>query len=202
MISPSPALAALLSLLVMLCCVGPTACKKEEKVEPPQTNVIEEPKQVEPQGDPLEDAKMDATKHGDLTAIGRGDKARLVAANIESSQMQAQVRKPTTKSRRPEKHTGNLAAELISKEVRRYEGAMKACYERALKRSPGLKGKVQLTVVVDTDGSTKSARTRGISLQDDHVVRCMEGHAKKMRFPAPKGGSAQFNKVYAFKPEF
>ena len=201
MIRVSPRLTHLLALLVTSCCVGVTACK-EEKVEPPAPKVVEEPTEIAPPEDPLKDAKLDATKHGDLAAIDRSDKARLVAANIESAQMPAQVqKKPAKTSTRPTKHTGTLATDLIAREVRRYEGAMKACYERALKRSPGLKGKVQLTVVVGSDGSTKSATTRGLSLRDDTIVKCMEGHAKKMRFPAPKGGSASFNKVYAFKPE-
>ena len=137
--------------------------------------------------------------------MNRQGRATLIAGEIESAQKDdgraARARPPRVKGER-RGPSGKIDAKDAAKVFRRFEGAMKKCYERGLKKRPGIQGKVLLVVRVGSDGKVTQATARGRSLDDKVVQNCMESMAKRMEFPEPKGGVAQLKKPYNFKPDF
>ena len=174
--------------------------EKKEPVEEPKVEIKKEepkPKVEEPKVDPLEEAKKDAKDKGVEVAIGFMDRATLIAGLIEGMEKAPDTPKATIK-KTTVKATGRIDPKEASKVFRDYNGAMRKCYERALKRSPGLEGRVSLSLLVGSNGTVKSASTRGLN---SDVGKCMKLVAKRMKFPAPKGGAAKINKPYNFTPD-
>ena len=91
---------------------------------------------------------------------------------------------------------GALDPSLVSKEVRTRIGAIKACYERALKRNPNLSGKVKVRWTITAAGTVSSVEIEEDNLGDNEVSSCIKGLVIRWRFPAPSGGSVDV--VYPF----
>lgn len=91
---------------------------------------------------------------------------------------------------------GELDPSLVSKEVRTRIGAIKACYERALKRNPSLSGKVKVRWTITAAGTVSSVEIEEDSMGDSEVSSCIKGLVSRWRFPAPSGGSVEV--VYPF----
>jgi outer membrane biosynthesis protein TonB len=175
-------------------------CEEEKLPEEPKVEVKKEepkPKVEEPEVDPLAEAKEDAKEKGVAVAIGFMDRATLIAGLVEGLNKAPDTPKATIK-RTTVKATGRIDPKEASKVFRDYNGAMRKCYERALKRSPGLEGRVTLSLLVGSSGAVKSASTRGLN---SDVGKCMKLVAKRMEFPPPKGGAAKINKPYTFTPD-
>ena len=56
---------------------------------------------------------------------------------------------------------GELDPSLVSKEVRTRIGAIKACYERSLKRNPNLSGKIKVRWTITAAGTVSCGGDRG-----------------------------------------
>jgi TonB family protein len=91
---------------------------------------------------------------------------------------------------------GELDPSLVSKEVRARIGAIKACYDRALKRNPNLSGKVKIRWTITAAGTVSSVEIEEDSMGDTEVSSCIRGLVSRWRFPAPSGGSVDV--VYPF----
>src|SRR5450631_2792892 len=91
---------------------------------------------------------------------------------------------------------GELDPSLVSKEVRTRIGAIKACYERALKRNPNLSGKVKVRWTITAAGTVSAVEIEEDSMGDSEVSSCIKGLVARWRFPAPSGGSVDV--VYPF----
>jgi hypothetical protein len=91
---------------------------------------------------------------------------------------------------------GELDPSLVSKEVRARLGAIKACYERALKRNPNLSGKIKVRWTITAAGTVSAVEIEEDSLGDSEVSSCIRGLVLRWRFPAPSGGSVDV--VYPF----
>ncbi len=91
---------------------------------------------------------------------------------------------------------GELDPSLVSKEVRTRIGAIKACYERALKRNPNLSGKVKVRWTITAAGTVSAVEIEEDSMGDNEVASCIKGLVSRWRFPAPSGGSVDV--VYPF----
>ncbi len=198
--------------IVCVCAIAfaATACdgcseKKAEKAQDlgapkEQDQGVAKEQDLGPKEDPLKEAKESAEKEGQLLAVTLGDTARLAASQIEAAQKKPTSTTTKTRIKTGDEAKGSIAAADANRVFRRFDGAMRKCYERALKKRPGLEGKVKLLVVVNTDGTVKSARASGISLKDSGVNNCMEALTPRMKFPKPKGGIAKIQKVYSFSP--
>ena len=153
--------------------------------------------------DPLKEAKADADTRGVDAAIALVDRANLVAADIEANAKGAvKPEGPKIKRTVEDKFKGKIDPREANKVFLNFDGAMKACYERSLKRNPGLEGQAMLTLRINADGSVMNAKASAISLKDATVFQCMETLTPKMKFPAPEGGPAIVQKTYTFKPAF
>lgn len=196
----------ILMLGMLVCSMAACSGDKKNDTKPDMAKKVEAAPpeaapDMKPPEDPLKEAKANAEELSMTVAVGRNDIATLAASNIEAAiKNQGSGKKPKPRVA-VTKETGKIDASAANKVFRKFDGAMKKCYERALKASPGLEGKANLVVVVNNDGSVKSASARQGSLRSPMVSKCMEGLAKRMKFPAPKGGPARLSKGYKFSPE-
>jgi len=91
---------------------------------------------------------------------------------------------------------GELDPSLVSQEVHARIGAIKACYERALRRKPKLAGKVKMRWMITAAGTVSGVDIEEDSLGDAEVAACIKGLVGRWRFVAPAGGSVEV--IYPF----
>jgi len=95
---------------------------------------------------------------------------------------------------------GTIDAGVIAREIRRRMGAIRACYERELKRNPQLGGKIVVRFVIGANGAVTEAEVESNSMQDDAVAECIVMNIKRFRFAAPEGGSVEVSYPFVFQP--
>jgi len=95
---------------------------------------------------------------------------------------------------------GSIDAGVIARELRRRMGAIRACYERELKRNPRLGGKIVLRFVIGTNGAVREAEIESNTMGDDAVGECIVLNVKRFRFPVPEGGSVEVSYPFVFQP--
>jgi hypothetical protein len=94
---------------------------------------------------------------------------------------------------------GELDPGLVAKEVKSRLGAIKACYERALKRNPSLSGKVVIHWTITAAGTVSGADVEQDTLGDAEVSSCIKSLISRWRFPAPAGGSVDVSFPFVFQ---
>ncbi|HMI82522.1 MAG TPA: AgmX/PglI C-terminal domain-containing protein [Polyangiaceae bacterium] len=82
--------------------------------------------------------------------------------------------------------------------------AFRACYDKAVKAHPGIKGTYTLKFVVNPDGTVKSAEADSTK-SEIHAVdldTCAVGALKSLKFPPSKRGmESSVNYPFDFKPQ-
>jgi outer membrane biosynthesis protein TonB len=94
---------------------------------------------------------------------------------------------------------GELDPQLVVKEVRTRMGAIKACYERSLKRNPNLSGKIKVRWTITAAGTVSGVDIEEDSMGDAEVSSCIKGLVARWRFPAPSGGSVDVAFPFVFQ---
>ena len=94
---------------------------------------------------------------------------------------------------------GELDPAMVAKEVRTRLGAIKACYERALKRNPTLSGKVVIHWTITQAGTVSGVDVEQDTLGDAEVASCIKALVARWRFPAPSGGSVEVSFPFVFQ---
>jgi outer membrane biosynthesis protein TonB len=94
---------------------------------------------------------------------------------------------------------GQLDPGVVSKEVRSRLGAIKACYERALKRNPTLSGKVVVHWTITAAGTVSGIDIENDTMGDNEVSSCIKSLIARWRFPAPAGGSVEVSFPFVFQ---
>jgi hypothetical protein len=94
---------------------------------------------------------------------------------------------------------GELDPAMVAKEVRTRLGAIKACYERALKRNPTLSGKVVIHWTITQAGTVSGVDVESDTLGDAEVASCIKALVARWRFPAPSGGSVDVSFPFVFQ---
>ena len=95
--------------------------------------------------------------------------------------------------------TGLMDPGDVAKVVNRKLGAIKGCYEQALKRDPTLAGKVTIRFTISGSGKVTNARAVRNEL-GAQVGSCMERAFRRFRFPPPDGGTVTFEYPFLFTP--
>jgi TonB family protein len=95
---------------------------------------------------------------------------------------------------------GPLDPSLVVKEVRTRIGAIKACYERALKRNPNLSGRVKIRWTITAAGTVSNVEIEEDSMGDAEASSCMRGLVGRWRFVAPSGGPVGVVYPFIFEP--
>ena len=94
---------------------------------------------------------------------------------------------------------GELDPAMVAKEVRTRLGAIKACYERALKRNPNLSGKIVIHWTITQAGTVSGVDVEQDTLGDAEVASCIKSLIARWRFPAPSGGSVEVSFPFVFQ---
>jgi hypothetical protein len=89
--------------------------------------------------------------------------------------------------------------DAVAAVIRRGMGAVRSCYQRAIKRNPTLEGKLTMRISINTMG-----RVTGIEFDDDTVgdagvAACTKRQAGRWRFPPPDEGIAEVSVPLIFK---
>ncbi|HEX7597655.1 MAG TPA: AgmX/PglI C-terminal domain-containing protein, partial [Polyangia bacterium] len=87
--------------------------------------------------------------------------------------------------------SGHLDGALLTREIRGRLGALRACYERSLKRHPELGGKLLMHLTITPAGTVASVDLSGDTLDDADLLACVRGSVLHWRFPAPETGSVE-----------
>lgn len=91
--------------------------------------------------------------------------------------------------------------EAIQEVLLSHVPAIRYCYERELKRSPTLKGKISVRITVSPDGSVKSVSIVSSTMNNERVERCILARIRLWKDFRPidaSEGDVTFRQVYTF----
>ncbi len=83
---------------------------------------------------------------------------------------------------------GSLDKNVIQKVARQRKGQVKYCYEVALQKSSGLKGKAVLMFIVSAQGSVIQSKIKSSTLGSPYLESCLTAKVRTWTFPQPQGG--------------
>ena len=83
---------------------------------------------------------------------------------------------------------GSLDGAVIRRVIRQHQPEMRYCYEKQLRVSPGLAGRLTLALTIGANGAVTTARAESSTLGETAVGSCVTGYAKRWVFPEPRGG--------------
>ena len=95
----------------------------------------------------------------------------------------------------------NRSPEAIQEVLLGHVPAIRYCYERELKRDPGLKGKVIVRITVSPEGAVVNAEILSSTLANERVERCMLSRIRLWKDFKPIGteeGDVTFRQIYTF----
>ncbi|MEZ4223223.1 MAG: AgmX/PglI C-terminal domain-containing protein [Polyangiaceae bacterium] len=84
---------------------------------------------------------------------------------------------------------GHQGYEDVAAVVASMRPGFRRCYERSLASNPNQGGALRVTVRIGPSGEVLSATATG-SGYSSSLLECLEGRARKSRFPPPEGGAA------------
>ncbi len=84
--------------------------------------------------------------------------------------------------------------------IRRYAPGIQFCYDNELKRNPGLRGKLVVSMIVLANGTVSEATIVEDSLKSPSVRECVLAQIRGWQFPAIPSGSTSFKTPFVFTP--
>lgn len=87
--------------------------------------------------------------------------------------------------------------DFIAKAVRMRKAEVDSCYLEALRRDPGMRGRIDLTLMVERSGKVAAAEATRNTVADPLVGECVVRRAQRWRFPK-SGGDAMCRFNYPF----
>jgi len=94
---------------------------------------------------------------------------------------------------------GALSTEAVTGTVGMHKGQVDACYAASAKTTPGLAGKVLVTLRIGRDGRVQDATITSTSLRDPDTEACLAGVLLGVRFPKlPDGDVAIVRYPFTF----
>ncbi|PIE65734.1 MAG: hypothetical protein CSA24_02130 [Deltaproteobacteria bacterium] len=89
--------------------------------------------------------------------------------------------------------TGQIDKQAVARVFSRRKGAIKHCYEKALKTNPNLRGKVTIRFTIGPAGRITNISAGSNSTGDPSVAQCIISKVRGWRFEPPSGGSVTFS---------
>ena len=83
---------------------------------------------------------------------------------------------------------GGLSEAVIEATIKKYLAQVQACYELALRKSPGLEGVVATKFEIGANGKLNYSKVFRSTLGNKSVENCIVRNMKSWRFPRPEGG--------------
>jgi len=84
--------------------------------------------------------------------------------------------------------------------VRRYAPGIQFCYDNELKKNPGLRGKLVVSLTVLANGGVSDATIVENSLRSPAVTQCVLSQIRGWQFPAIPHGATSFKTPFVFTP--
>lgn len=119
--------------------------------------------------------------------LRKGGGAGAIAAG-EKRDVKGRVKTLTRESKL--KGQGVLSKEEIQAVIQKHIGEIQYCYEKQLRSTPGLAGKVILEWTIGTDGRVKVVKSSNSSLKSAEAINCMSTKVKTWVFPTPRGAGS------------
>jgi TonB family protein len=85
---------------------------------------------------------------------------------------------------------GGIFGEDAHRVVRNRQGELRQCYERALRDSGDVSGRMTLALVIGPSGSVARATIQGSTVGNDAVERCIVDATRRWRFPPSRAGES------------
>ena len=98
-----------------------------------------------------------------------------------------------------QKCNGAIPKATLAKEIRKRNGEVRACYERALKTNPSLEGRVVVGLRIEPSGKVSQVNVGG-SLRNKSVNACVRSRAARWRFANPSGKCADVQAPFGLSP--
>jgi TonB family protein len=106
---------------------------------------------------------------------------------------------PASKSVREVDDGKGLDAGQIRGPIKRNSAQVKACYERELKKNPGLAGKIALAFTIGADGTVRAAKATRNSTGSKPLAHCVASRVRGWVFP-PAEGATEVEYPFVFEP--
>jgi len=98
--------------------------------------------------------------------------------------------------------SGDFDASVVVRTIKTRIRAIRACYERELRRNPTLSGKVTIEFTIQTRGNVTAVKVKENTTNDPAVATCVANTVKRFRFnPGPEGGSVTYAYPFVFAPQ-
>lgn len=142
---------------------------------------------------------------GDVAAVSDGELLgkRKVAKGPTSVKKEKKVRGRLKVASKAESEfgMGSLDGRKVASVIKRRSSALKACYEKRLKRDPKLAGKVVVQFEILPSGRIGATTVKKNTTKDAELAKCLSSTIKRFRFPKPDGGSINFAFPFVFSPQ-
>ncbi len=93
---------------------------------------------------------------------------------------------------------GSIPESVIEQILSKHISRLQYCYEKALLSNPALAGTLKIEWTITETGQTINAKVIRSQLASNELHACILKELKKIRFPAPKGGSVIVTKPFSF----
>jgi TonB family protein len=134
------------------------------------------------------------------TAAGIGDLGTSGGGNVGlGEKVAAQVHGKVADST-PDVESGTVDREKLASYVRARKGAIQNCYEKELKRSPTLKGKVTVRFSITSSGRTSEIEIEENTLGNEAVASCIRTLIRGWVFPFKPDGDVSVSYPFVFSP--
>jgi len=98
--------------------------------------------------------------------------------------------------------TGEFDSKVVVRTIRRGLNAIRACYERELRRNPMLAGKVTVQFSIQPQGNVTDSKIIKNTTGETAVANCVLKTIRRFRFiPGPEGGSVAYSYPFVFAPQ-
>lgn len=91
-----------------------------------------------------------------------------------------------------------LPKDVINEVVQRHRSEIRACYDAALQRNPGLRGKIVVAFNIAPNGIVQSASVKESTLGDSSLGTCIVARVKSWIFPKPEAPVVTEVSAYPF----
>jgi outer membrane biosynthesis protein TonB len=122
-------------------------------------------------------------------------RARISVADVGAGSGERHA--PEVQVQAPAEETVGVDAQVLARTIRGHLAQVRACYERALRRRPDLRGKLLLRFTLTAAGTVSAVEIDEDSLHDGEVASCLRAAARGWRFPpSPRTVDATFPFIF------
>ena len=96
---------------------------------------------------------------------------------------------------------GSLDSSVIRRVFTRRRATIRAAYEKALRRSPKLAGRIVIRLIIGADGKVTEATVAEDTVGDADLAQAILKVVRRFRFPKPPGGgTVEVRYPFVFAP--